>query len=275
MNISTTFFNNEEYYLDNYIKWYSKLYNVEQFIFFIGKKDIVDFNFFYPTNHINFTQVSDWHKHGINFFKTTSNNIVKLFYKSNNNTTEDWHCLKLAFWDILKNNFYNPNTLWTDCDELLYVSDINQALTEGYIKTHFYEYIPKHPFSLDSETLWSVCPWYYREQALSNRQNINHHNCKIFNLRYPQETKHMGHISNSYCNSNYTYKDYTNVCWHVGVHSREHYFKGKHWLQTDPNGRDIWEQDRISGVLKNSFEKYHIECEFPTFNINLKEVYKI
>lgn len=259
MIICTTFFNNEQYYLNNYIRWYEKLFPVKKFIFFIGESNIDEFN---------------WQYKQINFFIKNEGNIIILKYKSICNSPSQWHFLKTIFWSYLNEFHANNKILFTDCDELIYSNNINLCIEQGFIKTHFYEHVPINNFSLDTETTWSVCPWYYREQSLNNA-NINHHNCKIFNLNAPSENKHMGHLSDSYCNSNFSYTDYNNVCWHVGIHSREHYLNSKHWLQTEPELKVIERKDQNNNFLYENFEKFYKFSKFDTFNLKLSYIYNV
>jgi hypothetical protein len=258
MQISTTFFENESFYLANYIEWYTKTLNPEKFIFFVGRRNFLESNFNYR---------------GINFLLTESSNIITLEYNSDNNSTSQWHDLKQIFFSIIKTHFNKTPTLFTDCDELLFCKNINQALRNGYIKTHFFEHVPKQDFSLREDMLWSVQPWFYREQALGNVA-VSHRDCKIFHIFNPEHTSHMGD-RNNYCCTDSTYKDYDNICWHVGIHSKEHYIKNKHWMQTHPDGIAIDPIDRENGVLNHHFEKYYKTCLFETFTLNLSQEYKL
>jgi hypothetical protein len=174
--------------------------------------------------------------------------------------------------------------MWLDCDEFIYTKDINKALKDTYIKTHYYEYVPIKPFSFNSDSLWSVCPYYYREQSrllkrtitkLLHIKKVSHALCASRSFNPLLQGGHMG-VNNDYCNTKLKYDDYLNVCFHVGVHSKEHYLTSKHWLQTHPDGIGITQNDRQSdNLLSKNFEKYHAKCEFETFKLNLHERYKL
>lgn len=258
MQIVTTFFNNEQYYMNNFVHWYKTLWKPNRFIFFIGKKTIDSYNF---------------ESHNIKFFVETKDNIITLKYRSSNNTTDQWHNLKQVFFEILKNNFMTYPSLWVDCDDFIYCKDIDKAVHDKQFKVHFYEHVPLQSFNFNNNTLWSTQCYYYREQALGNTLP-KHDNCPLYRLEVGKQCSHMGHLNN-YCNNNYTVDDYPNICWHVGIYSKEHYLNSKHWLQTDINGPGITEQDRSSGILIEHFNKYYAKCNFDTFNLNLKERYML
>ena len=257
MTFITTFFNNEEYYMANFIAWYKKLWGANKFIFFIGKCEVNETNF---------------ECDGINFLVTENNNIITYEYKSGINEPNKWTSLKGVFNKIISINHMLYPSMWLDCDELIYSKDIDKVLKDTYIKTHYYEYIPIIPFDLNSNSKWSVCSYYYREQALGNMKDVQHQNCAYRSLNPLEQGGHMGG-GNDYCNTSLKYDDYTNICFHVGVHSKDHYQKSKHWLQTHPNGIEINDDVRDSGILSNIFDDFHINCTFDTFTLNLYDTY--
>ena len=136
MQIATTFFNNEKYYLDNFVLWYTKLWNIKKFIFFIGNENLTTFNFKF---------------NNIPFLVEDKSNILYYNYRSKPyNNRDEWHFLKSNFYDIIK-NIHQSQTLWVDCDEFIFSKNINKVLNEGYFKTHFCEYVPQIPFNLKEE----------------------------------------------------------------------------------------------------------------------------
>lgn len=260
MQIATTFFNNEKYYYDIFIRWYSKIWNATNFVFFVGSLTDVDANVTCG---------------GVSFKQTVNNNITTYTYKSGVNTPDQWHNLKQVFFSILEQQHQTLPSLWVDCDELIYVKDLNSVISGREFKTHFYEYVPKTEFSLDSPTTWSVCPWYYREQSLGNTTKVNHDNCKWFSLLTPHRGGHMGGGNNYCCNGDVSdIASYDNICFHVGVFSKEHYIESKHWLQTHPNGIEISDSCRRSGVLDSTFEDYYHTCKFKTIDVDLSNLLK-
>ena len=269
MQIVTTFFNNEKYYMDNFIHWYRKLWGADRFIFFIGKSSLDSFN---------------WEKNEISFLVTERPGFVTYEYKSGDNSADQWNAFKAVFYEIIKCNHTVYPSMWLDCDEFIYTKDINKALKDTYIKTHYYEYVPNKPFSLNSDSLWSVCPYYYTEQSrlfkriitkLLHIKKVPHRLCASRSFNPLLQGGHMG-SNNGYCNTKFKYDDYLNVCFHVGVHSKEHYLTSKHWLQTHSDGIGITQNDRQSdNLLAEIFDKYHAKCEFETFTLNLHERYKL
>lgn len=251
MQICTTFFNNEHFYRENFIRWYTDIWDATEFIFFVGKPRL---------------ELSNFACNGINFNYVEINNIKQYEYISGTNTPNEWHNLKQVFFDVLESRHKSYPCLWVDCDELIYSKNINNLISNKYFKTHFYEYVPSTPFNLFSNSIWCECPWYYREQSLGN-EAINHHNCKHFSLEGPRSGGHMG--NNSYCNNSYIYSDYDNICFHVGVHSQEHYLENKHWLQTHPDGIEIPHINRDEQLLKNHFDNFYLTCAFNTFELNI------
>jgi hypothetical protein len=45
MQIASTFYNNERYYMDSLIQWYRKVWKADKFIFFIGRPQITKSNY--------------------------------------------------------------------------------------------------------------------------------------------------------------------------------------------------------------------------------------
>jgi hypothetical protein len=259
MQVVTTFFNNETYHQENLIRWYNKIWDTKQYIFFIGKEKLEHTSF--ALNGILFNVVDD-------------GNIRRYEYQSGTNTPDQWNNYKAVFYDIIRQYHRIYPSLWIDCDELIFCKNIQSAINDGFVKTHFYEYVPVKPFSFNSETLWSACGWYYREQSLGNTQPT-HVNCKRFSLDPHHQFQHMGG-GNDYCKHNAQPDDYENICYHVGVYSNEHFLKSKHWMQTHPQGIEISETDRQAlSSLQEIFEAHYTTCKFDTFTLNLKEKYNL
>ena len=119
-----------------------------------------------------------------------------------------------------------------------------------------------------------MCPWYYREQSLGNKTTVSHNNCKSFSLITPHRGGHMGG-GNNYCNHGDVFNpsSFDNICFHIGVFSKQHYIENKHWLQTHPDGIEISNDCRNSGVLDREFEQFYYNCCFDTIEYNLKQNY--
>lgn len=251
MQVCTTFFNNEQFYEQDFIKWYTNIWGATEFIFFIGRSQLKTLNFTYNNINFNYSEI---------------NNIKRYEYVSGTNTPSDWHNLKQVFYNILENRHKAYPSLWVDCDELIYSKNIDSLISKQEFQTHFYEYVPATPFNLFANSIWCECPWYYREQALNNHFN-NHSNCKKFSLLTPRAGGHMGY--NTYCNNSFTYEEYDNICFHIGVYSQNHYLENKHWQQTHPDGIEIPHVNRDRQFLNNHFERFHLNCIFNTFELNI------
>ena len=262
MQIVTTFFNNEQYYMMNFIRWYKTIWKADKFVFFIGRNRLEDTNY---------------ERSGLKCKVTRMDGMTIYEYASGTNTTAMWNNLKLVFYDIIRYEHDNFPSMWVDCDEFVYSKNIVQAVKEVDFKTHFYEYVPVKPFNMNDSSLWSECPWHYRVQALAGRpiipaDLIYHADCKFFTFDPARQSGHIGGV-NHYCNDNKSYNDYDNICFHIGVCSKEHYLTRKHWMQTHPNGIEINDIDRKSGMLSGIFDKYYAICGFKTFELNLFEKY--
>jgi hypothetical protein len=272
MQLVSTFFNNEKYYMNNILKWYRNIWNIDKFIFFVGKNKLAQFNYTFDAKDV----AGVWNNNGDtskNFLVREEEDIIFYEYVSDTNDPVLWSQLKHFFLRPIIIKEHNiQETLWVDCDEFIYAKNIDKIIKNGNFHAHFYEYVPKKQFNLDSVSLWSECPWYYREQSLG-KINLSHQNCKSWDIS--QETcggVHMGY-SNTYCDDNCSYNDYDNICFHVGVHSKEHFLLNKHWLQTDKMTLEIKNVDRNSDKLTKIFDTYYFDCKFDTFELNLSEKY--
>ena len=264
MQVISTFFNNEEYYMDNILHWYRTIWNCKKFIFFIGKHELKETNF--STG-------------GINFFVREEEDITYYEYKSNPyNTATQWSHFKHIFIENVVDK--RIPSLWVDCDEFVYCKDVENTLSKPEFRTHFYEYVPVIPFEFDSDSLWSVQPWYYREQSFNNNHNnrITHNNCKVFHL----DKSRAGHMGKSnYCKNSNDYDDYDNICFHVAVQSKKYFFSNCQQWDVPINGKNVpYNKHRIQTEIydlnvsdEDIFNKYFIGCEFDTFNLNLYEKY--
>ena len=259
MQIISTFFNNEQYYLANFLHWYRTLWKADCFIFFIGK---------------TVCEPSNYSHSGVQFYQSEKNGVITYEYPSTTNTPDQWHKLKMIFNQIVQQKHSNPNSLWVDCDEMIYCKNLQQTIDEKQFATHFFEYVPNQNFALNSNSLWSVHPWYYRLQAL--KQLPTHDDCKRFFIGTATmfNSGHMGN-SNKYCKSDAIYTEYDNICYHVGVYSKEHFLTSKHWLQTHPTTPNIKNEDRQTNMLNEIFDNHYAQCLFPIFTLNLAKEYNL
>jgi hypothetical protein len=252
MQIASTFHNNEQYYMEPLIQWYRKVWKADKFIFFIGTPKITQ---------------SNYHRGGIDFFVSTKEGITTYEYQHVFNQWDKW---KYIFCDIIKSEHPGMG-LWVDCDEFVYSKNIEQLKDRGErFATHFFEYVPISPFQMDSNSLWCEYSWYYREQALNNGEGSLHKSCKDFTLNSVADGGHMS-THNKYCNSKLKWNEYDNICFHVGVHSRNHFLYHKDFLQTHKYGPAI--NTRWIAEFEKTFDTYYAQCKYNTFVLNLYQTF--
>lgn len=254
MQIASTFYNNEQYYMESLIQWYKKVWNADKFIFFIGRPKITR---------------SNYHKDGVDFFVSTKGDVTTYEYT---HLFNHWYIRKPIFCSIIKTE--HPGLgLWVDCDEFVYSKNVEalKARSEKF-PTHFFEYVPITPFQMNSDSLWCEYSWYYREQALNNGEGSSHRSCKDFTLNTAGDGGHMG-INNNYCDSKLKWNEYENICFHVGVHSREHFLHHKHFLQTHKYGPEL--NTRFIDDLAKTFDTYYAKCKYNTFVLNLAKTFLV
>ncbi|CAG7581614.1 MAG: hypothetical protein SLAVMIC_00929 [uncultured marine phage] len=256
LRLVTTFFKNQEYYEDNYIDWYSKHFNNNEFIFFIGDPDLTNHN-----KSIN----------GINFMvdEKVINDVKVLYYyyKSNGYVPEQWHKQKNILWGILRSHFDDRHTIITDCDELIYCTDLDKCIKEGSIKTHFYEYkVDEGKFTLDKDSTWVEQGWYYHLQ-LSNRPIKGHGGCKTFFFN-KRDFLHMGN-NNTYCGDEIgcNWEEYENVCFHISISSKDQYYGSKQWTHPRIN-------KEVENVTEKEFQDNFVKVNdmYETFNLRLSSL---
>jgi len=254
MQIATTFCQNEPYYMEPFIEWYKSIWKADRFIFFRGVDGPLTFN----------------HKtHGVDFQVTETKDTIDYAYQWKLNASlNDWFARIDVLAQIPKDD--HPGTgLFVDCDEFLYTKDVNALIAKGgKFYTHFYEYVPTHPFAIHQLSTWSKVPWYYREQAIRDGACLTHTACKFFTMDTLGGCHHAGY-NNPYCNDKLTWKDYETICFHIGVHSEEYFLKNKHALQTVAGTREIRAEERQNGYIQSQFDAYYKNCAFETFDLNL------
>lgn len=258
MTVITTFCENEKYYYNDFIKWYTNVWGADQFIFFRGTR-----------RHLNFNHET----HGVEFFVEKIGNCINYWYPwAPSAPLSLWFLVYEAFSNIIKDD--HPGLgLFVDCDEFLYSKNVSKLKAEGKpFNTHFYEYVPKQPFNISKDCTWSKIPLYYREQAIGGNSCSNHSCCKFYTLDSVGGCHHAGE-NNIYCNNSLEWNDYDNICFHVGVHSQQHFIFNKHALQIIKGTREMTEHERMSGFANWAFNKFYNKCSFETFELNISNLY--
>jgi len=156
--------------------------------------------------------------------------------------------------------------LVVDCDEFV-TGDVETLWATDSFLSHFVEYVPETPFNPDKVGLWSEQPYYYRAAALNEKVvGIDHHRCKRFNVLRGELGRHAGEM----CSHSRPHSLLAgSTTFHVGVASREHFLKSKHFDQTVSDG--FTEGARDLDDLARKFDHYYARCQFPTFRFRLND----
>ena len=263
LRLVTTFFHNRQYYEKDFIEWYSKHFDCNEFIFFIGEEGEVETN----THLLGYPfKREQWESEGITY--------TYLTYRYTAGTPDQWHSQKQILWAILRDCFDDKPTLVCDCDEFIYCQDIDGALERKSLKTHFYEHMPSlhHSFSLSENCKWNEQGWYFRNKQPSSK-GIHHGACKAFYFN-KREFVHMGD-DNNYCKQTQNalaLDEYESVCFHASLTSLSQYL--------DPHNYNLtskWNlhRENFSEDLTKEFKEVILnDFGYRTFNLKLSSLLK-
>lgn len=267
----TTFYQNREYYEGAFIEWYSKHFECNEFMFFIGEDEFTN------ATHNIYGQ-----PYRIEEETVDGVTLRRLFYPWGKSRVGDaqraWHGQKQRMWRIMREGFPEKPSLICDCDEFIYTKNLDRCLAEGRMPTHFYEHVPTEDgtFSLDDTHTWCEQGWYYGEQFKARERGeecrINHNHCKEFyfgRVPHTSDFLHMG-PANSYCDDQKSYQDYENICFHVSVVNYEHFKGTKQWSHL---GEGQTEMD-IDQLNKEIFTRDYLTVDknYATFPLRLNDL---